>query len=390
MSIFYGKRLLWAGFSCSMGFLITANYAAYAGKRCGDSSSPKQSLMIPDEYYASSAPVVGSLRAAKFYKACIIHDDCYSTLGKKKMDCDRQFLDELNAECSVAYHTWATKAAKAECKVAARAYYEAVCSWGNAAYNSAQKKAAEAATAPTVSVGALKFYKNNDDGVGQFADPKTIGGGGWQQLTKVFSGGDGIIYAVNPSGQLLFYRDTTQNGTGDVGNPRIIGGGGWQQFSHVFSGGDGVIYAVNPAGQLLFYRDKNRDGTGNVGDPKVIGSGGWQGFIHLFSGGDGVIYAVNSAGQLLFYRDKNRDGTGDVGDPKVIGNGGWQELSQVFSNGNGVIYAINPAGQLLFYRDAARNGTGNVGNPKIVGGGGWEQYHKVFSGGNGIIYAITK
>jgi hypothetical protein len=46
------------------------------------------------------------------------------------------------------------------------------------------------------------------------------------------------------SGQLLFYRDTTQNGTGDVANPSVIGQGGWQNFKFLFSGGNGIIYAV--------------------------------------------------------------------------------------------------------------------------------------------------
>jgi hypothetical protein len=62
---------------------------------------------------------------------------------------------------------------------------------------------------------------------------------------------------------------------------------------HLTYGGDGIIYAVNGQGQLLFYRDHNRDGTGDVHTPSVIGLGGWQVFRHLFSGGpDGSLYAV--------------------------------------------------------------------------------------------------
>jgi hypothetical protein len=63
-------------------------------------------------------------------------------------------------------------------------------------------------------------------------------------------------------------------------------------MQHLFSGGDGIIYAVDPNGQLLFYRDQTRDGTGDVSSPSVIGLGGWQQMQHLFSGGDGIIYAV--------------------------------------------------------------------------------------------------
>jgi hypothetical protein len=142
------------------------------------------------------------------------------------------------------------------------------------------------------------------------------------------------------TGQLLFYRDHTRDGTGDVNTPSVIGLGGWQQFKHLFSGGDGIIYAVNTDGQLLFYRDGHRDGTGDVSSPSVIGLGGWQQMKHLFSGGDGIIYAVDGNGRLLFYRDQTRNGTGDVNTPSVIGLGGWQVMKFLFDGGQGIIYAV--------------------------------------------------
>jgi len=36
----------------------------------------------------------------------------------------------------------------------------------------------------------------------------------------------------------------------------------------------GILYAVNPQGQLLFYRDNNRNVTGDVNTPSIIGQGG--------------------------------------------------------------------------------------------------------------------
>jgi phospholipase C len=45
-------------------------------------------------------------------------------------------------------------------------------------------------------------------------------------------------------GELRYYRDKTRDGTGDVGNPSVIGLGGWHQFRFLFSGGNGIIYAV--------------------------------------------------------------------------------------------------------------------------------------------------
>ena len=193
----------------------------------------------------------------------------------------------------------------------------------------------------------------------------------------------------NPlGGRLLFYRDNTQDGTGDVNTPSVIGLGGWDGFKFLFSGGNGIIYAVDQQGQLLFYRDNTQDGTGDVNTPSVIGLGGWDGFKFLFSGGNGIIYAVDQQGQLLFYRDNTQDGTGDVNTPSVIGLGGWDGFKFLFSGGNGIIYAVDQQGQLLFYRDNTQDGTGDVNTPSVIGLGGWDGFKFLFSGGNGIIYAV--
>ncbi len=239
--------------------------------------------------------------------------------------------------------------------------------------------------------GRLLFYRDvNQDGTGDVNTPGVIGQGGWQDMKFLFSGGNGIIYAVNEEGQLLFYRDTTQDGTGDVNTPSVIGQGGWQDMKFLFSGGNGIIYAVNEEGQLLFYRDTTQDGTGDVNTPGVIGQGGWQDMKFLFSGGNGIIYAVNEEGQLLFYRDTTQDGTGDVNTPSVIGQGGWQDMKFLFSGGNGIIYAVNEEGQLLFYRDTTQDGTGDVNTPGVIGQGGWQDMEFLFSAGSGIIYAVDK
>jgi len=92
---------------------------------------------------------------------------------------------------------------------------------------------------------------------------------------------DGIIYTVNKGGSLLFYKDRARNGTQDwahkgVGQPIGDGFDATNNSDYVFSGGDGIIYLVNKSGALLFYKDLARDGTqhwahGGVG--QVIGSG---------------------------------------------------------------------------------------------------------------------
>jgi hypothetical protein len=102
--------------------------------------------------------------------------------------------------------------------------------------------------------GRLLFYRDEHrDGTGDVASPSVIGLGGWADQRFLFSGGDGIIYAVDHQAQLLFYRDRNRDGTGDVADPATIGVGEWlgpefpfpRGFRFLFSGGDGIIYAVD-------------------------------------------------------------------------------------------------------------------------------------------------
>jgi hypothetical protein len=189
---------------------------------------------------------------------------------------------------------------------------------------------------------------------------------GWHHFRFVFPGGDGILYAVDRQGRLLFYRDPKQDGSVDIRDFSIIGSG-LQDMTQVFSGGNGILYAVDQPGRLLFFRDKNQDGMGDIGAPSVIGLGGWQFMRFIFPGGNGIIYAIDQDGRLLFYRDQTQDGTGDVANPSVIGPGGWQGFQFLFPGGNGIIYAIDQDGRLLSTRDTTRDGTGSVANPSITG-----------------------
>ena len=189
-------------------------------------------------------------------------------------------------------------------------------------------------------------------------------GGGFQDMRHVFSGGNGIIYAVNQQGQLLFYRDKNQDGTSNITGPSIIGSG-LQNMRPIFSGGNGTIYAVNEFNQLLFYRDKNQDGTGSISNSSVIGVQ----FENPFSGGNGIIYDVNVWGLLYFYRDQKQDGTGSLTGRVTLSQGGWGFMRFIFSDGNGTIYAINSEGQLLSSRDEKQDGSGVVPPPSVIGQG---------------------
>jgi hypothetical protein len=228
----------------------------------------------------------------------------------------------------------------------------------------------------------------------EFADFAAFGGVEWPlppTLKQVFSGGDGIIYAVMDNGDLNWYRhDGWSDGSFEWAdkNARKVGTG-WN-VKRIFSGGGGVIYAITDTGDLLWYRHDGRgDGSFKWTGVRKVGVG-WN-FKKVFSGGDGVIYAITDTGDLLWYR---HDGRGD-GSVKWADNhgrkvgAGWN-FKKVFSGGDGVIYAIADNGDLLWYRHDGR-GDGSVkwaDNHGRKVGSGWNM-KEVFSGGDGVIYAIA-
>jgi hypothetical protein len=117
--------------------------------------------------------------------------------------------------------------------------------------------------------------------------------------------------------------------------------GPWN-FKQVFSGGEGVIYAVADNGDLLWYRHDGRgDGSSAwAGEGRKVGSG-WN-FKQVFSGGEGVIYAVTDNGDLLWYR---HDGRGD-------GSSAWAGEGRKVSSGS---LSLAVSASLLASLPAARS-----------------------------------
>jgi len=150
---------------------------------------------------------------------------------------------------------------------------------------------------------------------------------------------DQVIYAVKPTGELLWYQykpDVNQWGA----NSGSQIGYEWDQFVHVFSGGDGIIYAIKPTGELLWYQDTLRNGTNGPQAERgwAANSGSqisyeWDQFVHVLSAGNGIMYGVRITefgGNLFRYRDLLRNGTngpdasqGWDASSKSIGSG-WQ------------------------------------------------------------------
>ena len=123
----------------------------------------------------------------------------------------------------------------------------------------------------------------------------------------MFSGGDGVIYAIQDTtvdvstgrrigGNLAWYRhDGWRTGGAEWTSP-VAAGKKWDKFKQVFYGGDGVIYAIEDTtidmttgqrtgGHLLWYRhDGQADGSSEwaEGSGKAVGKR-WN-YHEVFSG----------------------------------------------------------------------------------------------------------
>ncbi len=221
-------------------------------------------------------------------------------------------------------------------------------------------------------------------------------GNGWQGFLHVLGCGDGVIMAVEPNGDLRWYRydgDGTADRSGALGwdpaSSNIIGNG-FHSFVHLFAKpAEGLttrplaqLFGVEPNGDLRWYGysgNGDQDPTGVRGWHKnsgnVIGNG-WADFQYIVGTSD--VFAVKSDGSLLWYRYNGHgeaDHSGATGwDTKSssqIGRG-WQDMRMVTGgstdhDGRGtVLFAVDPDGKLLWYR---YNGHGQ---PDPTGALGWD------------------
>jgi hypothetical protein len=221
-----------------------------------------------------------------------------------------------------------------------------------------------------------------------------------EEASAVFGDGDGAIYAISASGNLTWQRhDGRMTGVATWANDGMAQtvGSGWAAPTKVFSGGDGVVYWILANGDLMWSRHNGRFtgvfdwATGACCGRRV--STGWGGFTKVFSGGDGVIYGVSADGRLWWRRHNGwLDGTNSWTTRTQVGSG-WQVFSKVFSGDNGVIYGIKGDGALLWYRHNGRltgaNQWSNAGTGRVVGSG-WQNVRQAFSSGDGIIYAAKQ
>lgn len=117
-------------------------YPAFAGRHCGAKGDWRSSL-IPDEWPPQQTKkrfqsIYGRIKTVPVYKACMNHDNCYGSPGAWREACDRQFYDDMCAECGRIYSGLADLPLRQACRMAAKGYFKAVVKYGESAFRAAQ------------------------------------------------------------------------------------------------------------------------------------------------------------------------------------------------------------------------------------------------------------
>ena len=233
--------------------------------------------------------------------------------------------------------------------------------------------------------GTLKSYSPAADNNVLFRSNIDTGLGG---LRQIFSGGEGIVYAITEDGLLKWYklpnrarRDTSP----EVWETKDLGTG-WEQYQQVFAGGEGIIYAMKPDGKLYWFRHNAyltggaMDTSGAWEGPKEVGSE-WTQFKRIFPGGNGIVYVVAQDNRLKWLRHiEYYNGAKAWEGPRDVGGPGWGTYKQIFSTGGGVIYAVTGDNKLLWQKEVDfAHGVKNWEGPIEITGLNWGDLAHVFA-----------
>ena len=161
-------------------------------------------------------------------------------------------------------------------------------------------------------------------------------------------------------------------------------GSGWT-YSRLFSGGDDIVYVIRKDGNLFWYKSQGADyGARNWSDAKEVGSD-WGGYKDVFSTGKGAVFAVKPDGTLLYKHIGFENGAKSCEPARSIG-AGWNQFQQIIPCNDGVILTVRADGKLLWYK--YRNlvvPTSGLLRPKqawegpVEIGSGWQDFGKVIA-----------
>jgi N,N-dimethylformamidase len=223
-----------------------------------------------------------------------------------------------------------------------------------------------------------------------------------QKFIQLVPGGNGIIYAIQADGTLLWYRHTSYlSGAATWANngaARVIGTG-WHIFRTVLADASGQLFGFMPDGSIRWYKyviSNLNTGAGSWagGGGAVIGSG-FDAYPRVFGGWNGVIYGIDDSGQLWWHQytaDNGTAGWANGGGGSIIGSG-FKDFPRIWADPNGVIYAVREgASYLYWYRYLGTNGSvswANGGSGIVIGSAWGENYQKLaFANGSGSLYAL--
>jgi hypothetical protein len=224
----------------------------------------------------------------------------------------------------------------------------------------------------------------------------------WNRFATVFATTDGVIYGIEPGGDLYWYKHYGF----ETGAPKawandfgVKEGTTWNRFATVFATSDGVIYGIEPGGDMYWYKHNGFE----TGDPNnwaydygiKVGTG-WNRFATVFATSDGVIYGIEPGGDMYWYKHNGFE----TGDPNAWAyNHGikvgttWDRFAMVFATSDGVIYGVEPGGDVYWYKhNGFETGDPNnwVNDFGVKVRTGWDRFAPVFATSDGVIYGIQK
>ena len=221
---------------------------------------------------------------------------------------------------------------------------------------------------------------------------------GFDNFRQVIIGGEKTFYAVNASGELVWYKFIKKflRLSRWVDNHARVIGSGWDAFKFILSNANNIIYAIKPSGDLMWYKHIGQsNGSADWANPHGIKIGsGWHKFKAVFgSHSRGIIYAIKTNGDLMHYNHLGEnDGSVNWENSHGVKIGsGWDKFKSVSAGNDGYIYAIKTNGDLMMYQFLGlNNGTANWENSHGVKiGSGWQIFCKILADVDGNIFPIV-
>jgi N,N-dimethylformamidase beta subunit-like, C-terminal/Tachylectin len=207
-----------------------------------------------------------------------------------------------------------------------------------------------------------------------------------QRYLQLVGGGNGVLYAVQADGKLLWHRHTgweASTAEWAPGSGRVIGWG-WHQYRTVMGAEDGSLWGLRGDGTIVHKRyllTDNESGAGIWSGEQEVGSG-FARFERVF-GYDGHIYGISEGGRLAGFK---YDPAARRLQGPVAASGGFSAV-HYGADVEGVIYTYWDNG-LAAYRHTGDGRWANNGGGVNIARGVYEiaEFGAVFFAGAGRVY----